>query len=82
MPDLSRQQPPEQVPPGQRGEVRTAPIDLADSFTVVVPDFSGEHFYEITWWMPRGDDLPAVGDTVLVVKDDKGEAWVVAWVPG
>lgn len=80
--DLSRQQPPEQRPPGQRGVVTTAPAGLGDPFTVTVPGFSEEHFYEITRWMPRGEDLPAVGDEVLVIEDDQSEPWVVAWWPG
>lgn len=72
---------PEPPPPAQHGFVDTVPAAIGDPFTVTVPDFSGDHHYEITRWMPRGAVLPAIGDEVLVVKDERGEAWVVAWEP-
>jgi hypothetical protein len=80
MPDLTRPEP-ETPPPGQHGFVTTPPAALGDPFTVTVPEFSGDHFYQITRWMPRGEDLPALGDEVLVVKDERGEPWCVAWWP-
>jgi hypothetical protein len=80
MPKLTRDFP-EAPPPAEHGFVTTPPAALGDPFTVTVPSFSGEHHYEITRWMPRGEVLPKAGDEVLVVKDERGEAWVVAWEP-
>lgn len=80
MPDLTRQQP-EAAPPGQLGYVTKAPAAPGEPFTVTVPGFSEQHFYEITRWMPRGDLLPEVDDEVLVVKDDNEQPWAIAWFP-
>lgn len=80
MADLTRPTP-EQAPPGQLGYVTTAPAAPGDPFTVTVPGFSEAHFYEITRWMPRNEDLPQIGDEVLVLKDDQEKPWVVAWWP-
>lgn len=83
MPDLTNARTEQEIPhPGQVGVVITAPATIADSFTVTVADFSGDHFYEITRWMPRGEVLPAEGDETLIVKDENGEPWCVAWWPG
>jgi len=71
----------EASPPGQLGHVTTPPAALGDPFTVTVPGFSGEHFYELTRWQSRGATLPAVDDEVLVLFDDKEEPWVAAWWP-
>jgi hypothetical protein len=80
MPDLRR--PKTQLPPQpQYGYVTSAPGSLTDELKVVLPGFSTRHVFEIRRWMPRGEDLPAEGDEVLVVKDDRGEAWVVASWP-
>jgi hypothetical protein len=80
MPDLTRQET-EAPAPGQLGYVTQPPAAVGDPFTVTVPEFSGEHVYQVAYWQPRGDLLPAPGDKVLVVKDEKGEAWVVGWWP-
>lgn len=67
--------------PARHGFVATAPVSLTSSFTVLIPDFSTDHAFEIRRWMPRGEALPAVGDEVLVAEDDNEEPWVVAWWP-
>lgn len=81
MADLTRSKPEPPEPPALHGFVSRAPAALGDPFEVTVPGFSEQHFYEITRWMPRGEDLPVIGDEVLVIKDDKSEPWVVAWWP-
>jgi hypothetical protein len=82
MPDLTRRrnaQPPE--PAAQHGYVTRPPAAVGAPMEVNVPDFSGDHFVEIKRWMPIGEELPLEGSEVLVVKDGRGEAWVVAWTP-
>lgn len=68
-------------PPGQHGVVTRAPAAIGAPMQVNVPDFSGDHFVEITRWVLRGSTLPALEDEVLVVKDERGEAWVIGWWP-
>lgn len=73
-----------EIPPaGERGVVKRSPSSLSDKILVRIPAFDDHHVTEVRRWMPRGpDDLPAVGDEVLVIVDDDGEPWVVAWWPG
>lgn len=80
MVDLARPEAPPLEPP-QHGIVKTAPAAMGEPFTVSVPDFSGEHVVEIARWATRGNLLPAVGDEVVVLKDERGEAWVPVWWP-
>jgi len=81
MADLTRGKAEPQDPAAQHGFVSMSPAAIGAPMQVNVPDFSGDHFVEITRWVTRGAVLPAVGDEVLVVKDERGEAWVVAWWP-
>jgi hypothetical protein len=70
------------IPPSSvSGEVSKAPAKAEDPFEVILPSLSSYHATEIRRWMPRGDDLPKVGDAVLVIVDDVNEPWVVAWWP-
>lgn len=78
--DLAKLPPPVE-PLAKRGKVSRAPSKVGDPFKVIVPDFDELHVFEIRYWMPRGEDLPAVGDAVLVVVDDNAEPWVIAWSP-
>lgn len=71
----------EQAPAALHGHVSRAPSSLTDSFEAVVPSFDRQHAFQIRRWMPRGEDLPVVGDEVLVVIDDVSEPWVPAWWP-
>lgn len=71
-----------EIPPSARsGYVTRAPAALGDPFMVAVPDFDTRHVYEIRRWASRGATLPAEGDEVLVVEDERGEPWVSAWWP-
>jgi hypothetical protein len=67
--------------PAQHGFVSTPPDKIGDPFTVTVPDFDEQHVFQIRYWPLRGATLPAVGDEVLVISDDKAEPWVAAWWP-
>lgn len=69
-------------PVARHGLVVDGPAKLGDPFTVRVPDFDDLHVFEIRRWMPRGEELPAPGNEVLIVVDDRAEPWVVAWWPG
>lgn len=80
MPNLA--EPPAPLDPvAHHGVVVEPPAKLGAPFTVRVPAFDQLHVYEIRYWMPRGEELPAPGDQVLVVVDDIAEPWVVAWQP-
>lgn len=70
-------------PFARHGFVLEPPAAPGDPFTVTVPffDSSGSHVFEITYWMPRGEEIPAEGDRVLMLIDDEEQAWVVAWSP-
>jgi hypothetical protein len=82
MPDLTTNRTDQELdPPAQHGFVTIPPDALGEPMRVNVPDFSGDHFFEITRWSSRGATLPAVDDEVLVVKDERGEAWVPSWWP-
>lgn len=73
--------PPPPDPVAHHGTVLEPPAKLGDPFTVKVPDFDDLHVFQIRRWMPRGEELPAPGDEVLVIVDDQAEPWVVAWWP-
>lgn len=80
MPNLAEPPAPSD-PVAHYGVVVDPPAALAQPFTVRVPAFDDLHVFEIRLWMPRGTDLPAAGDQVLVLVDDVSEPWVVAWQP-
>lgn len=81
MPNLAEPPAPSD-PIAHHGIVVAPPAKLGDPFTVRVPDFDDLHVYEIRYWMPRSEALPAVGDRVLVIVDDEAEPWVIAWSEG
>ena len=68
-------------PPARHGFIDKPPTKLGDPFEVIVPDFDSYRVYQIERWSSRGSTMPAQGDEVLVVLDDKGEPWVSAWWP-
>jgi hypothetical protein len=72
---------PPEPPVAQHGFVSKPPAAIGDPFTATVPDFDEAHVFEVRYWPPRGATLPAVGDEVLIVIDDKAEPWVAAWWP-
>jgi len=61
-----------------RGVVLTAPATDADSMTVGIRRFAVDAEYEVPAgnWTPRGLTLPTVGQTVVVLIDDFGDAHV------
>lgn len=67
---------------GRLGKVLTAPANLTAPLRVSIEGFDKRYVYEVHRWMPRGDALPSAGDEVLVIEDDTGDPWVVAWWPG
>lgn len=84
MPDASRIIPPDPedaTPNVASAIVDTAPATLADPLKVVLPSFDSLKAFEIRNWMPRGADLPSVGDPALVAFDEDGEPWLIAWMP-
>lgn len=68
--------------PPQHGFVVNAPIGTDAPLSVRLPSFDDDHVFEVIYWMNREEELPTVGDRVLVVFDDEGEPWVTAWWPG
>lgn len=75
--------PPEPTIPSapEHGLVVKAPTKLGAAFEVVIPALSTELAFQIRRWDARGLTLPALGDEVLVLRDDLGEPWVAAWWP-
>lgn len=61
-------------------KVSKAPGSLTARMSVTV-DSMGKQQFNRCRWMPRGEDLPAKGDRALVVLDELGDAWVIAWWP-
>lgn len=70
-------------PVARHGTVLAPPSAIGKPFTVQVPDFdaSGAHVFEVIHWSARGLTVPAKGDLVLIVIDDKEDAWAVSWWP-
>jgi hypothetical protein len=70
-------------PVARHGFVLTPPTAIGQPFTVTVPHFdaSGAHVFEVRRWSARGLTIPAEEDEVLVVIDDREEAWAAAWWP-
>lgn len=68
-------------PPGRLGRITRAPDALGAPFEAVVPSYEGDLAYSIERWQSRGLTLPAAGDEVLVVVDERGEPWVPVWWP-
>jgi hypothetical protein len=67
----------------RRGKVRKAPADADSPLTVTLVNFSQKYSYTVPagQWIPRGTDLPIVGDLCLVIFDDNDDAWVPVWSP-
>lgn len=80
MPQLAK--PEEPTPPvAHHGFVIEAPTAPGEPFKATVPDFDDLYVFEIRRWQSRGGTLPAVGDEVLIVTDDRSEPWAPAWWP-
>lgn len=61
--------------------IETAPVGLGDELRVTLPSFDPLQAFEISFWMPRGTDIPSVGDQGLVAFDENGEPWLIGWQP-
>lgn len=69
-------------PAAVRGTIASAPIDSTTKVYVTIESFDGgENRHGPCRWMPRLISGPAVGDEALVVFDEQGDPWVVAWWP-
>ena len=68
---------PEGPRPPVQGLIHRAPASVGDTVRVLVPGFSGDHFYEVDHWDPRGVALPQVGDKALLIFDEDGEPWLL-----
>lgn len=62
-------------------EVRRAPAEVGDELKVRVPSFATTRLYTVRHWSPRGAVLPEVGDQALIIFDETGEPWLVAFTP-
>lgn len=62
-------------------EIKRAPVDEADTLSVVIPSFDPLKVEEVRFWMPRGTDIPSEGDEALIAYSEDSEPWLVAWVP-
>lgn len=65
---------------GWRALISKAPASMSARCSVTV-DSMGKQQFDRCRWMPRGEDLPARGDRALIVLDELGDAWVIAWWP-
>jgi hypothetical protein len=56
--------------------------DLSERCYVQIPDFPTEDQIGPCFWQSRDDtSFPARGDRCLVVQDNRGQFWVIAWWP-
>lgn len=62
------------------GVIVSTPDTTTDLVHVAIPTFD-EDQSDALRWMPRGSNLPAIGDTCLVSFTQSGTAWVSAWWP-
>jgi hypothetical protein len=77
---LFEKDPPERV--FWRGTVHSTPSDLSDRIDVIVPEFDEETVWRGLVWQSRDStSMPVPGDRCLVVLDNLGEPWVIAWWP-
>lgn len=60
-----------------QGEIAAAPA--GGRVDVVLAGFDTAQRFNDCRYMPRGATEPAAGDICLVICDDQGDAWVVAW---
>ena len=69
-------------PAAVKGIINGDPATDAERVYVLVPAFDGgEHQHGPCPWTPRGSARPSTGDDALVVFDEQGDPWVVAWWP-
>lgn len=62
--------------------VVSAPSDLSDRLSVVVPDFDPNFVWKNCRWQSRDEtSLPVPGDACLVALDNRNEPWVLVWWP-
>jgi hypothetical protein len=56
--------------------------DFAERVMVNLPDFSPDHQVGPCMWQSRDDvNMPTRDDRCLVVFDNRGQPWVLAWWP-
>ncbi len=67
------------------GVIEADPVSINSKVAVTVPALDdGTHSRGLAPWMPRAgaiQEMPAQGDRALVVFDQRGAPWVVAWWP-
>lgn len=69
-------------PAAVKGTIASEPATAAERVYVTVEAFDGgENRHGPCAWTPRGALLPEAGDEALVVFDEQGDPWVVAWWP-
>lgn len=62
--------------------IAVAPTDQNELVEVIIPEFDPHLKWGPCRWQARSDTaLPAVGDSCLVIFDNRREGWVVAWWP-
>ena len=61
--------------------IANTPADADDDLYVLVPDFDGgAHRHGPVHWQPHPDDtLPSDGDRGVLLEDDDGDEWLLAW---
>lgn len=74
------------IPPGGHGawygRVAKGATDLFTPIEVIIPEFDSTLRFTNVRWQSRDDNsLPARDDECLVLFDDRGHCWVVAWWP-
>jgi hypothetical protein len=75
-------QPVEQLSSIWRGVIASSPVDFADRVSIRIPDMTDELVFPDLRWMARNStELPAPGDSCLILFDNDREPWVIAWWP-
>lgn len=62
------------------GQILDTATSLSDKVRVVIEDIDNEfHTHGPCEWLPRGSDMPIVGDSCVVVFDNQGQPWIACW---
>lgn len=64
------------------GQIARAVGDFTERAYVILPDFAQDKQLGPCFWQARDSvTLPARGDRCVVVFDNRGQIWVLAWWP-
>src|SRR5262252_1414560 len=64
-----------------QGRVMSPPLSIDDGVGIIVPEMNPDFlFTNVRWEFKDDQNLPEIGDEVLVCFDNNNAPWIVAWV--